>query len=307
MKRRIKASIYMCMVMALITLQVFFASMIVKATPIDTSKPTSLTVHYCEEALGKQIKIYRICSVEENGTYSVVSPFDSYPVNVYGITSQAEWKTIASTLSSYIIADSITPTYETLAKENGEAVFENIQSGMYLVMGINVESEEKSLIYETFITLTPYPNENGDHLYDVEAYPKSETVTPEKESHKIIKQWKDNGFSEKRPDSVTVDIYKDGVFNNTVTLNTGNNWSYKWDSETGHIWTAVERNIDEKYTVTIEKNEETIIITNVYNGEEPPPVKPGDNGNIYYFIIIMFLSGMALIALSKARFLKQSD
>jgi hypothetical protein len=171
-------------------------------------------------------------------------------------------------------------------------------------MGINVESEEKSLIYETFITLTPYPSENGDHLYDVEAYPKSETVTPEKESHKIIKQWKDNGFSEKRPDSVTVDIYKDGVFNNTVTLNTENNWSYKWDSETGHIWTAVERNIDEKYTVTIEKNEETIIITNVYNGEEPPPVKPGDNGNIYYFIIIMFLSGMALIALSKAKFLK---
>ena len=100
-------------------------------------------------------------------------------------------------------------------------------------------------------------------------------------------------------------IYKNGIFNNTVILNAQNNWSYEWEAEIGDIWTAVERSIDEKYTVTTQKNGNTIIITNVYDGKEPPPVKPGDSGNIYYFIIIMFLSGMGLIALSRARFLKQ--
>lgn len=161
--------------------------------------------------------------------------------------------------------------------------------------------------FESFITLVPYPSEDGNHEYNVKAYPKPEIIipTPEKKTHKILKQWKDTGYIDKRPENVFVDVYKNGEFAFTQTLNSENNWSYTWESEVGIIWTAVERQIPAEYTVTVTKNGDTIILTNVYDGKEPEPGDPGDDGVIYRSIILMCLSGAILIILSMK--LKRSE
>jgi len=279
-------------------------------TPIDVTHPASLTVFYQKDNLGFQgleIKTFRIAEVFEDGTYKLTAPFDKYPVNIYGISSQTEWKNICLTLSSFAIADALSPSYTTQTDVSGKASFESIQTGMYLTLGVSKESSDMIISFESFITLVPYPSEDGNHEYNVKAYPKPEIIipTPEKKTHKILKQWKDTGYIDKRPENVYVDVYKSGEFAFTQTLNSENNWSYTWESEVGIIWTAVERQIPAEYTVTVTKNGDTIILTNVYDGKEPEPGAPGDDGVIYRSIILMCLSGAVLVILSMK--LKRSE
>jgi hypothetical protein len=272
------------------------------ANPIEVDKSSSLSIDYKYEEMilsQQEISIFRIASVDESGRYTLTSPFDSYKVNIYGITSQSEWKEVCSTLTQYIIADKINPYKTVKTNSQGVAEFENIQTGMYLTMGVTVIEESRIISFESFLSVVPYPSEDG-HIYDVTAKPKYESVipTPEKEQIKIIKQWKDTGFESKRPESVLVDIYKNGEFYSTHALTAQNNWAHSFESESGYIWTAVERQIPDEYTVTVVKNGNTIILTNVYEGDEPTPGKPGDQGLFYKYVIISFLSGVALIVLA---------
>ncbi len=277
---------------------VFFPFVRAKAiNPIDVSKKASLTIQYKSSGAflsDLPVEIFRFAEIKENGTFDLVSPFDKYQINIYGITSEKEWKEVSSTLSSYIVADKIEPYKALKTNSEGKAVFSDIETGMYLVKEVLAENEGKTIHFESFVSILPR-TENEEHLYESEAFPKSETITPSQEKFRIIKQWKDIGFEEKRPDKVLVDIYKNGVFHSTEALSSENSWVYEWESEKGIIWTAVERNISSEYTVTITKNGNTIIITNVYNGKETPPGKPGDEGAFWKYSIFAFLSGTLLL------------
>ena len=63
---------------------------------------------------GISVKVYRIAEAVDDGRYRLCGKFADYPVNVYGITSQSEWKKITSTLASYIAADKIPLTTRAL-------------------------------------------------------------------------------------------------------------------------------------------------------------------------------------------------
>ena len=246
--------------------------------PINVSHPCSLTIEYGysgELFGGLEICTYRIADVYENGTYTLTKEFEDYYVNIYGITSQAEWKKVASTLASYIAADSIEPTYKTTTDVNGLAKFENIEAGMYLTLERKALAGETVITFENFLTAVPSPNEEGAHLYDVFARPKYSAYTPTKKEldYKIVKQWKDEGNIENRPESVEIDLLKDGVVKNSVVLNRDNNWSHSWKCEDdGSTWQAVERNISKDYFVSVDYSGTTIIITNsCFKAPENPP------------------------------------
>lgn len=272
--------------------------------PIDVYKPCSLTVEYGysgEFFEGEEISTYRIADVYEDGTYSLTKEFSGYYVNIYGITSQAEWKKIASTLASYIAADSIEPTYKTTTDKNGCAIFENIEAGMYLTLETKVTSGETIITFENFLTAVPSPKDESDHLYDVFARPKYSAYTPTKKEldYKIVKQWKDEGNIDNRPENVEIDILKDGVVQSSVVLNTDNNWSYSWKCEDdGSTWQAVERNISEDYFVSVDYNGTTIIVTNFcFEAPENPP-QTGDITTTEPYIAAMSISGILLMIIA---------
>ena len=81
---------------------------IAHALPIDPAAPSSLTVQYSNAGIvypDLEIKTYRIASVAPDGSIDLTGDFAGYPVNIHGITSQAEWNDVASTLAAYINAD----------------------------------------------------------------------------------------------------------------------------------------------------------------------------------------------------------
>ncbi len=272
--------------------------------PIDVYKPCSLTVEYGysgELFEGLEISTYRIADVYEDGSYNLTREFLNYYVNIYGITSQAEWKKVASTLASYIAADSIEPTYKTATDENGLAKFENIEAGMYLTLETKVVSGQTIITFENFLTAVPSPKDEGEHLYDVLARPKYSAYTPTKKEldYKIVKQWKDEGNSAKRPASVEIDLIKDGDIYSSIVLNANNNWSYSWKCEDdGSKWQAVERNISDDYIASIEYDNTTIIVTNTcFNAPENPP-QTGDISTTEPYVITLSISGILLMIMA---------
>lgn len=281
-------------------------------TPIDPLRDSSLTLHYEYNQTayeGLTVKSYRIAEVFADGTYALTGAFQSYPVSIYGITSQSEWKIIASTLEAYAIADQIEPTVTAVTDETGTVAFTDILPGMYLTLAIRVERETDITVFESFLSVVPYPSEDGEHNYDVVAHPKCQsfTPTPEEQEHKVVKQWKDNGYTEKRPESVIVDIYKDGVLQSTQSLSAENNWSYHWTSpDDGSEWKAVEREIPADYTVTVVENGNTIIITNVYKYEPEPPPQTGDTTVMWPYVLSMCISGGIIVVLATWRKRKEA-
>jgi len=275
--------------------------------PIDPERPSSLTITYkYGEKLyeGLPVKIYRVASVAPDGTYDLCGDFANYPVNIYGITSQSEWRQVTSTLASYIRADSLSPTAASLTDTAGTAEFKNLVPGMYLTLSAIVESPAEIVIFEDFLTVIPYPSNSGEHNYDVQAYPKCEAHTPsiEEIEYKTVKLWRDEGAVEDRPKTVEIDIFKNGILEATQTLSAANNWSFTWTApDDGSIWSVVERNISEDYYVTIEKSGNSFVITNTRLTDDPPAPPTGDTSVAWHYALPMCIAGGILLIIATYR------
>lgn len=251
-------------------------SVIAYAAPVDPSRPSSLTLQYQHNGTyyeGLSISVYRIGDVNSDGNFSLTGKFKNYSVKINGVTSQSEWKTIAATLSAYIASDGLSPDLTAVTDEKGIVSWKNIPPGLYLTLSVRAEGEGVVTIFEDFLTAIPYPSGNGTYNYDVTAYPKctTEEIVPGMETYRVIKQWKDDGNKENRPESVRVRILRNGTVESIQTLSSKNNWSFSWTAEKdGSLWQAAEVAIPAGYTVTFSSYDNTFILTNTWQNPEDP-------------------------------------
>lgn len=298
MKKRIFSSLFaICLVLLLLPLQVYAVN------PIDVSRPCSLRVEYSydQQAFpGQKIALYRVADCFADGTWELSGDFAGDPVNIHGITSQTEWRQATSTLLSYAAADQRTPFREGVTDSAGQILFENLTAGMYLIPGVLAESSDGNYQFEAFLVVLPHPAQEGDHLYDVTSKPKCShsTPTPETRRYTLVKHWKDTGYESSRPESVTVDILNNGQVVMTQQLTRDNNWSFSWDVlDDGSIWQVVERNVPAGYTVTATREGNTFLLTNTRSGGVVKPPQTGDPMIFWPYILIMCISGCALLLL----------
>ena len=290
-----------CAIAVLTILCLFLRPLAVSALEsVDTTRCGSLLLEYSSDGVGfsgLEIRIYRIAEIHADGGIDLVAPFDGYPVNIHGIQSQKEWADVADTLAAYIAADQILPTAAVLTDEQGNAAFPELETGVYLVLGVSLEQENRLYTFENFCLFLPRPLEDGTMQYDLVAKPKYTVTTNSVEiSYRVVKLWKDTGDEEQRPVNVTVDILKDGALQETVILSAENDWSYSWSAQDdGSQWVVVEKNIPEGYTVTITANQTVFTITNT--GKDPDPEWPqtGDDFPLIPCLMAMSLSGIGLV------------
>lgn len=268
---------------------------------VDVDRKCSLTIRYSSDFSGQEIQIYRVAEIYADGSFELVVPFSEFQVDIQGISSQMEWQRAADTLASNAIADQIPPTAKVLTDANGDAVFSQLQTGIYLVQGLVSQKESGTYRFKNFCVFVPTPLDDGTLNYDVTAIPKPpEAQKPEDREYQVTKLWKDTGFQSKRPSKVTVDILKDGSVQETVTLNSGNNWTYCWKAPAdGGVWTVVEKDVPDEYTVVITDSGTSFTITNsrTSSGGSTQPGKTGDTFSLRTWLLVMNLSGMLLVLL----------
>ena len=272
-------------------------------TPLDPAADASLTLHYQKEKQAfsdLQISIYRVAEAFPDGTFELIEPFSSYPINIHDITAQEQWKNIAVTLNAYIVANQLMPYREATTNDTGTAVFEHLETGLYLVSEVVAENNSGTYVFDQFIVYLPTPQTDGSFDYDVEAKPKCVNYVPKTE-YRVTKLWQDAGNQDDRPEEITVDIYKDGELWETQILGASNNWSYVWyvSDEEQSNWAVVERSVPEEYKVTVQKNGGTFSIINTHKSNQEIPDSPqtGDTSNITLYIMLMCISGIMLIVL----------
>ena len=289
------------LLLAAVTCLVAVCPFSVCAAALDPDADASLTLHY--QANGKafpdlSIGIFRVAEALPDGTFQLIAPFSSYPVNIHDITQQSQWKTIATTLDSCCVADRVLPDREAQTDAEGTARFSDVKTGLYLVREVIAENTDGVYIFNTFMVYVPTPQPDGTYAYQVEAKPKCASYVP-KNRYTVTKLWQDEGNQASRPKEVTVDIYKDGVLTQTQLLHAGNNWSYTWQvaEETPGKWTVAERVVPDTYKVTIRQNGHVFTIINSTQTTPEKPPQTGDTFTPLPWVIAICLSGVTLLLL----------
>ncbi len=295
-------------IMCLIVLLSLCLPLTVSAVKLNHDRASSLTLVYQYEGVafeGLQIKTYLVADLGENVyDMNLTGQFADYPVNIETVQSQSEWNVICDTLEAYIWADGLQPDATAVTDASGTVKFEGLKPGLYLTMPVTRLTEEATTEFLGFLTVIPDPREDGTLNYDVTAYPKATQHRPQDDDAivmRVNKQWKDTGYQINRPESIQVDIYRNGEFVSTVDLSAANNWSHGWVAlDDGSVWSAVEREVPPEYTVTIETIGDTIIITNVREGGGGPP-DSGDTFVFWPYILGMCISGCGIILLAVSK------
>ena len=261
---------------------------------------TDLKLYYQKENTafaGLQVGIYQVAELLSDDTCQLLAPYDAASLDLENITQQTQWQQVAETVFSCIVANGIAPNQMAETDQQGVAAFTGLEKGLYYVQEVVAENELGTYVFNQFMIYLPTPNLDGTYDYQVEANPKCLEFMP-KTQYTVTKLWQDQGNSQDRPKEVVVDIYWNGILQETQTLSAQNNWSYTWTvydhNQSG--WTVVERDVPEHYKVTVRKNDNTFSIINSRPGKPKPP-QTGDTFNPMPLVMIMCISGILLVIL----------
>lgn len=275
---------------------------------VETDRKCTLTLKY--DLRNIKFSLYKVAVINASGELSLTGAFADYQVSLE--QDQEGWQALAETLEAYVLRDNIAPTATETTNSGGEAVFNDLAVGLYLVLG-----EEGAL---AGITVTPQPfliclpnlyDESEPWVYDVTADVKYSYRHVDEEDgkvkRKVLKVWDDGNRKDKRPESIAVQLLCDGEVFDTVILDESNNWSYTWtDLSDKHIWRVVEKEVPEGYTVIAEQRGITFVITNSTSGTPPykPPEEPKElpqTGMLWWPVGILSACGIGLILIGALR------
>lgn len=200
--------------------------------------------------------------------------FSDYKVSFKNLSSDS-LSDIASTLETYAVIDRIKPVQTAVTDDNGIADFSELKQGLYLVCGKRLKISHTTYVPIPFIVEIG-EQDGSNQNYTI--YPKffKFGVLDEKDAdYTVRKIWRN---SENQPPDenaeITVEMYKDGEYDSTVTLNKENNWSYTWTATAHADWRVKEVNIPKDYTVVYRSNETQYVIVNTHkdfdDSEQPP-------------------------------------
>ena len=249
-----------------------------------SSEPSTLTIimEYGNKPLdGIKIAICRVADAKEVPGGIVYDAAPSFAGAGADFTNLTEEKNIAlaASLDAYASAHNIARS-QNVTGSDGKAIFTDFSAGLYLVAQLEVDTSE--YIIAPYLVAVPGINEQTKNWdYNVIAYPKTEPVKRDTGNisigvHKI---WVGTNNP---PSSILVQLYKNGQPNgNTVTLNSGNYWSYTWSGlDSAGTWTVDELNVPAGFTKDVSGSVSTgFIITNTKTTDipdEPPPKAPPD-------------------------------
>lgn len=259
---------------------------------IDPNQAVSFSISYRVDGRplqGVRFSVYQIASMNEQGSIRLTEPFATLPVRLPDGNAEEEWRILATTLEGYIQSRQMTPTDVGTTDASGALSFPNeaerLPHGVYLVLGEPRTIGNTVYIPSPSIVMLPGIDAlTQDWTYDILIEPKTEIrnnpVSPEQPVYtmrEVIKEWKEDGHQSSRPSSITVQLLRNGILYDTVTLSEENQWHYTWDQlDNWASWTLTEQ-VPAGYTVTIEQKGIAFLVTNTFNDASNPSQTTGSD------------------------------
>lgn len=299
--------------------------------PINTSHPCDITITYSYETTlfsDIEVSLYHIATISEDYQYTLTDNFSQSRLQLNGIQNNDQWDIIRSTLKSFILQQQPEPIAIQNTDETGKTCFNNLTPGLYFTTEKVIHQNGCRYYFSPVLVSVPNLHTDGTWKYTTHVTPKqtaeSSSNMPDILIYKVTKLWNDDG-NPSRPNNIDVSIFKDNIKTDTITLSSDNNWSHSWSTKNdGSIWTIVEENTPDGYTMTVDEQTTTFLIINTYQPEpdipnEPdPPENPpeptnepdederqssdepqtGDTSNPHLYTILMCISGTILVILS---------
>lgn len=268
---------------------------------------------------GIELSIYKVAD-EKNYQLTMTDEFKNSGVTPeefydYGDSEKATLK-----LEEYIVKAGVKPLKLGISDQNGKVYFGALTDGLYLVKHENPnvpQGENKNTFsMSSFLIHAPRINEDGSRDPNVVCKPKGyvEDETYVKTTRVVNKVWKDNcNAAGVRPEEIIVGLFDGETLVEKVSLNNGNNWTYKWtELKEGPNWIVKELTVLDRYESSTEFDGVVYTITNTLKEKPPtppedtPPEGPntGDQTNIILWVIA---GGCSVAGVLLAIFLKPKN
>ena len=256
--------------------------------PVDRNALCSLTIANCEVE-GAEFRAYKVAEITEDAHFEMIDPFKDAQIAI----DAEEYREASYTLASFVVAEEVKPASSSAVIE-GEAVFEELENGLYLVVSDPVTKDDYSYVYAPVLVCVPTRDTADQWVYDVVVEAKYERHEVEhcEVEYSVVKHWIDSDKS-KRPVEIEAVIMKNNETVETVTLSSANNWSYRWKAEDdGSVWSVMEKKVPKDYKVKVTGSRTEFVINNTYTGGNPPGSPPtGDTQNLLLPILLMIGAG----------------
>ena len=232
-----------------------------------------------------QVSLYRVA--DEN--YKLTGVFSNYSVDL-----KQDVQGAANALENRILMDGIEADAYAASDSSGKAGFSGLESGIYLVVGKEVESN--GVFYMPQVSLVSL---SGDLSVDL----KYETSNKASRIH-VLKVWKkDNKKS--RPKSIEVCLLRsDGIVVDKVKLNSDNQWSYTWDSlSTLYTYSVMETSVPSGYKESCFREKDSVVLTNTGSYTDKKKEKKDDElaftGQLWWPVPVLLFVGLVLFGLGR--------
>lgn len=231
-----------------------------------------------------QVSLYRVA--DEN--YNLVDSFSQYSIDL-----KQDVQGAANALENRILMDGIEADASNSSDSSYKASFSGLESGIYLVVGKEVESN--GVFYMPQVSLVSL---SGDLSVDL----KYETSVKSSRIH-VLKVWKrDNKKS--RPKSIEVCLLRsDGIVVDKVVLNSDNQWSTTWDHlSTSYTYRVMETSVPSGYKESCTREKDTIILTNTGNFTDKVEKKDDElpnSGQLWWPVPVLLFVGLVLFGLGR--------
>ena len=285
-----------------------FALQVNAAEGIDTTKDISVEIiSQCDEQLLTEMnfEIYKVADIDRYRNPYLTDDFSAFAGEFEG-KEHYQMLGYAQQMYTHAIKEEVQPLETVTTDAEGKAFFPQASDqkpGLYLIAGrTHIQGE---YVYETqpFLLFVPVYTTEGLWEYHTSVTPKCsrQSLADLYTDITVVKVWQDDGHEAKRPQQITVTLYKDKAVYETVTLSAANNWRHSWTMlEKTALWTVAETPID-GYKTTVKRENDTYIVTNTYERPPRPPEELPDTGQKWQPPLILFTAGMLLIVLGVVR------
>lgn len=260
---------------------------------------------------GVQFDLYQVATYDAKGELVLQEAIQSYPVE-FTDCEESVWSKRAATLESYLIRDQVEPYDSGVTDEKGEVHFpaqkEAMEKGLYLILGHSFEEEGQIYTFTPFWITLPNVNprtKSSDGQVYVDAKYGIAPASYETEflKREVVKIWKDEGYEDRRPYEIKIQLLRDGELYETVTLNAQNKWKYVWDElDANRTWKVTEEELS-GYSVEILQDNERYIVTNTYKGKGSIITAGGklpQTGQLWWPVLVLIIAGLFFIVMGLA-------